>query len=175
MPLLFGLRPRLPWLEVVLQPDGCWTATGKRNSCGYPCRYDSRSRVGAATSRIAMSQVVGRPLQRHEWALHRCDNPACVRPSHLYIGDAKQNVADMHARGRAHSVAGSRHGQAKLTEETVRLAREAVAAGATVLSQAQRYGVSRPTMHRAVKGGGWRHVPRPEIDGRSLREGGVGF
>jgi hypothetical protein len=37
------------------------------------------------------------------WVLHRCDNPPCTNPSHLFLGDAAANGADMASKGRARS------------------------------------------------------------------------
>lgn len=42
--------------------------------------------------------------------LHKCDNPGCVRPSHLYLGTQKQNAADRERRGRMHHATGDAHG-----------------------------------------------------------------
>jgi hypothetical protein len=62
------------------------------------------------------------------WLLHHCDVRNCVRPDHLYIGTAANNVRDMWERGRGvkapqpsreQRARGSRHGVAKLTEEQV--------------------------------------------------------
>jgi len=53
--------------------------------------------------------------------LHRCDNPACVRPDHLFLGSNADNVRDMVSKGRnsLKRMTGEAHGMAKLTEADV--------------------------------------------------------
>ena len=50
--------------------------------------------------------------------LHRCDNPLCVNPDHLFFGTAKDNVADMVAKNRYTKIKprGEKHGNTKLTD-----------------------------------------------------------
>lgn len=48
---------------------------------------------------------------------HKCDNPKCVNPAHLFLGSASDNALDCKKKGR--SACGSKHGMAKLTEEQV--------------------------------------------------------
>lgn len=83
----------------VVKSDGCWLWTGSKNALGYglvaPKTYGVRK-----AHRFAWILANG-PLQPSAWVLHRCDNTSCVRPSHLFLGDAKANVRDMHAKGRA--------------------------------------------------------------------------
>jgi hypothetical protein len=43
---------------------------------------------------------VNGPIPDGAWVLHRCDNPPCCNPAHLFLGDAAANVADMVAKGR---------------------------------------------------------------------------
>lgn len=72
--------------------------------------------IGAMTTRGYGSFAVdGRPEKAHRvawalahgghtpdgWVLHRCDNPSCVNPMHLYVGTPKDNARDMVVRGRA--------------------------------------------------------------------------
>jgi len=50
---------------------------------------------------------------------HHCDNPGCVNPKHLYLGDVRKNTQDACDRGLIGHAKGSRHGRSKLTEEQV--------------------------------------------------------
>src|SRR5690606_24199021 len=83
--------------------------------------------------------------------LHRCDNPACVNPEHLFLGTQADNVADAVAKGRI--AKGDRLPQTVLTEEQVREAIDLIVAGkATLMALAERYGVSMATLNSAVRG-----------------------
>ena len=84
----------------------CWEWKGYRIR-GYGRFHLSRLRDDAdqnrkvIASRVALQIHLGRPLLDSECALHRCDNPPCVNPNHLYVGTLKQNADDMIRRGRA--------------------------------------------------------------------------
>lgn len=87
--------------------------------------------------------------------LHRCDNPPCVRPEHLFLGTRADNVIDMIGK-RRHSH-GERSGNAILTDATVVEARRMWRTGASQASLARRYGVAPNTMRKALTVG-WQHV-----------------
>lgn len=80
-----------------------WTGAKQRN--GYGVRNvarDGRRRVLRA-HRLAWEEAYG-PIPTGMCVLHRCDNRACVRPSHLFIGDYKSNHDDMVSKGRDRGV-----------------------------------------------------------------------
>lgn len=86
------------WSKVA-KGRGCWEWQSFRIRPGsYGIFWDGTRRVVA--SRFAYEDVVG-PIPDGQMVLHRCDNPPCVRPDHLFLGDAKDNATDMIAKGRA--------------------------------------------------------------------------
>ena len=87
------------------------------------------------------------------FVLHRCDNPPCVNPTHLYLGDAKQNARDRDDRGR--TARGERSPWAKLTQEKAAGIRARVAAGASKSAVSREFGVSRQTVLRVARGLDW--------------------
>jgi hypothetical protein len=97
------------------------------------------------------------------FVLHRCDNPRCVRPSHLRVGTPKDNTQDMIAKGRwGNPVArGERNGKAKLTEGQVIAIRERFAAGELRNSLATEYGITPGKVGDIINGRTWRHVGGP--------------
>lgn len=52
--------------------------------------------------RIAWEIANGRPVPEGRMVCHRCDNPSCIEPAHLFLGTHKENMADMKSKGRGH-------------------------------------------------------------------------
>lgn len=79
--------------------NGCivWKLSTKPD--GYARIY--RGNRGYLAHRVAMNITVGFDLSSRKVVCHKCDNPSCVNPKHLYIGTMKQNMQDMFRRGRA--------------------------------------------------------------------------
>ena len=88
---LLTIEDRL-WSRVVRDPAGCWEWQGGRNNKGY-----GQIQLGAQmklTHRLAYEFCVG-PIPKGLHVCHSCDNPACVRPSHLWTGTQSHNMQDM--------------------------------------------------------------------------------
>jgi hypothetical protein len=93
--------------------------------------------------------------------LHRCDNPPCVNPEHLFLGSQAENVLDMRQKGRARGnhrppCLGEQHRVAKLTWKLVAEARSRRAAGEGLSALAREYGVTPPTMWAVVHHRTWK-------------------
>lgn len=128
----------------------CHLWTGARTRGGYAIFANTTA------GRFALQRVIGRPLTDDEEACHHCDNPPCVRGSHLFVGTPLVNHADMIAKGRSNR--GERHGHARLTEDVVRQIRRLAATGLTHTAIATAVGVQRRNVSRIVDGTRWGHV-----------------
>lgn len=74
--------------------DGCWNWTRARySSFGHGCYR------GKHAHRYAYESAFG-PIPTGMLILHRCDNPACVNPEHLFVGTQGDNMRDMASKGR---------------------------------------------------------------------------
>lgn len=144
------------WKHVRVTPT-CWLWTGTRSKATGYGKFNNGVTIVSA-HRFAYEAANG-PTQ--QWVLHRCDNPPCVRPSHLFAGTAKDNMRDMDAKGRRVNaqLRGDAHGRARLTRACVIEARarwQAGGADASVRGLARVYGVSCATMHAALVGKTWK-------------------
>lgn len=75
----------------------CWTWTGSRTSRGY-----GRIKVNGKNKyshRIAWGLIYG-DIPEGKLVLHKCDNPSCNNPNHLFVGTHKDNTIDMCVKGR---------------------------------------------------------------------------
>lgn len=88
--------------------------------------------------------------------LHRCDNPPCVRPDHLFLGTIMDNMHDKAQKGR--TARGEKNGQAKLTPKQVRMIRKRIAAGETRTAIAADFHVTRTTIYFIATGKKWSHL-----------------
>ena len=136
--------------RLVDKGPGCWTWTGRVNNRGYGVvTHDRRPQY---THRVAWQLAYG-PIPEGMGVLHRCDNPPCVRPEHLFLGDQKINGEDMAAKDR--STHGSKNPHAKLTEADVV---DICQGGAPAAVLAERYGVHVNTIWRIRRGDRWVRV-----------------
>ena len=147
--------------------DGCWLWTGSRSERGY-----GTLSIDGKTKKATHVQVW---LTTGEWpaagmvVCHRCDNPSCVRPDHLFVGTVAENNADRHRKGRSAPLPrprthrrGERHGCAKLNEQQ---ATEILHSRAKNRDLVKKYGVSRFTITAIRSGRGWAHLSREESNG----------
>ena len=158
----FASRPLVERFEDKYTPEpmsGCWLWTAGVNGNGYGAiRADGRSQLA---HRVAWQLYRG-PIPHGAGyhgtcVLHRCDNPVCVNPDHLFLGSNADNAADKKRKGRARTTPrlGEDHPAAKLNEQQV-LAIRADKRGKHKL--AREYDVSPSLIGQIKRRIAWRHI-----------------
>lgn len=131
--------------------DECWPWLGLKDKAGYGRVYGHAGKVLRA-HRAAYAIGVG-PIPLGKIICHRCDNPPCVNPAHLFIGSHGDNHRDMVSKGRKRGPVGERNSFAKLTRAQV-----AVIRGSSLNDQqiATQYGISHRHVYAIRRGYFWK-------------------
>lgn len=148
---------RVFWSHVDKLDSGeCWPWTGcVERGYGKASWYNSDGKRVRLAHRIAYELFYG----KHPGKLcvcHKCDNPICCNPHHLFLGTQGDNQKDRKAKGR--SCFGERNGHSVLSEADVKTVREMRKQGMTNPQIAAVYGVCYSTISHACTGRSWGHV-----------------
>jgi hypothetical protein len=134
-------------------PNGCIPWLGSTSSKGYgQIGRGGRGAGNYIASRLAYELEYG-VIPDKLFVLHTCDNPLCVNPEHLFLGNQKQNMQDMSRKRR--SCIGEKNSQAKLVRAEVFLIRKSKL---KLKILASRYGVSKATISNIRNGKVWRRI-----------------
>ena len=124
----------------VANEHGCHVWQPPKKGAGYgSMRYNGKDQLA---HRIAWQEKYG-AIPEGMCVCHKCDNPACVNPDHLFLGTHADNMRDMTSKGRHPYRYGEDHARAKLTNEQVRHIRS-LRESSNVL--ARLFGVSKRTI-----------------------------
>ena len=132
----------------------CWIWITARNGYGQ-MRLPGRI---SRSHRISWEIHNGKIL-RGLHVCHKCDNPACVNPDHLFIGTMSDNIKDMWSKQRQKlsTSSGSKNGNSKLTEREV-LRIRSLRKRLKEKELARMFGVSRRTIERITLGYSWKQL-----------------
>lgn len=150
-------------------PDECWEWKAFRNWDGYGMMYfhgrDHRA------NRIAWMITFG-DIPKGMNVCHKCDNPPCCNPNHLFLGTQLDNMSDCAKKGR---------NVAKLSEsEVAEIKREYFSGRSSQVELARKYSVRGNIIFEIVTGKTWswvekdlvntRHVPRKRITPKQIEQ-----
>lgn len=141
----------------VNKTETCWLWTGTVGPHGYGSFNGGKwSKSASQRAHRWIWEHLNAPLLLDELVCHRCDNRSCVRPDHLFIGTAKENMQD--AARKTRMPRGERHGLTHLTNADVVTIRLRHAAGERRGTLAREYRISFPTITKIVERETWKHV-----------------
>lgn len=159
--------------DKVKKTDQCWLWLGGKDKKGYgkfsvgPSHKEDGTRRNSMVSAHRFSyeleggSIPSGPGFHGVCVLHSCDNPSCVRPSHLFLGTNADNVHDMDTKGRRITVAkkGSGHANAVLDEDSVKeIVRKNRYEGISQAQLSRDYGVCASTVNHIFTGRLWGHL-----------------
>lgn len=133
-------------------PEECWLWEGSTNDNGYGRLWVVDRLVHAHR----ISYALDRGHEPTDCVLHRCDNPLCVNPAHLFGGTQADNMADKLAKGRG--ARGERNGGAKLTTAQALDIRWRALHGERGVDLAAEFGISKTTVSKIKHRRKWAHV-----------------
>lgn len=137
---------------------GCHIWQNAKDKNGYGLFTVTRPRIVMRRAhRVAYEHYVG-PLVGKLFVLHRCDNPSCVNPDHLFLGTNQDNMDDMKAKGRAPKTLGEISGNTRFTEEDVLAIRARYASGVRKVTLAREYKVNSSCIWKIVNRQRWAHI-----------------
>lgn len=151
--------------EKVSKTESCWLWTGATARGGYGLTSADKKRIRA--HRASFEMAYGK-IPEGLLVCHKCDNPPCVRPDHLFLGTQQDNVADRHEKGRTSRACekqkqsvpkGEKCHLSKLTEKDVLDIRVRCQPGQRNMAQvAREYGLSSVNVQCIVHRKTWKHI-----------------
>ena len=140
---------------------GCLEWFGSKSGDGYG-RMGIGNRKSDGPHRVSWQHWNG-PIPEGMCVCHRCDNPSCAEPSHLFLGTKKDNSVDMVKKNR--SAKREQNGRSKLKTKDVILIRSLVGTR-SLRSIAREYGVHHVTIMDAISGVNWNSVNSQKPPGK---------
>jgi hypothetical protein len=157
--MVAALKPIVadPLWERVYITDTCWLWTGSRTPDGYGRMHRNGDLV--YVHRFVAEATYGQSVTGMK-VCHRCDNPPCARPDHLFIGTQADNMRDRDQKGRGVIAAvGEDNPSARLTESQVLELRTSKKSWPEIKEIAERLNVTPMSVWNAATGRTWKHLP----------------
>lgn len=149
----FTVKEKLLFNVKLDKETRCWEWLGRKDKDGYGIMSvgDYPTRV----HRIMYEQIKG-DIKEDFLVCHKCDNPGCINPAHLFLGTIQDNNNDRDTKGRTPK--GEDSMSSVLTENDVLEIRELLKTGMTNKQIGEKYGVTGWAISRIKCGKTWKHL-----------------
>lgn len=133
-------------------PNECWVWPKSRTKGGYGHMWNQELFRMEDVHVVSHKAFIGSVIEGN-YVLHRCDNPACWNPNHLFQGTQLDNMADASFKGRIKTpiFIGAAHPRVKLSDENVLTIRVLYSTGRTVAQLSRQYNVGWAQIDRIVR------------------------
>jgi hypothetical protein len=149
--------------KIAVRPNGCHEWTSFKDNCGYG-RFMFGSNGVVLAHRVAW-EIANGPIPEGIKVLHKCDNPKCVNPEHLFLGTQQDNMNDMYSKGRG--PVGEKASSHKLTkEQVIHILNSYRKDKRTITALAKEYSVSYSSIKYIVKRRTWKHLQKVGTHGQ---------
>lgn len=155
------LKPLIERFEDKVFPDpntGCFLWGGSYAGRYGVLKLGRKGEGQESAHRISYKLYKDKNIPDGMYICHKCDNPSCVNPDHLFLASPKDNSNDMVRKNRQYRPIGIKNKLAKLNEDKIRQIRLEFNSGSTITQLSNKYKVSRSTIKPIVSGRGWIHV-----------------
>jgi hypothetical protein len=136
-----------------VKTNGCWKWTGGKTAQGYGNIWFDGSLRRA--NRIRWQLCFGE-IPEGMLVLHKCDNPECTNPDHLFIGTQKDNMQDMIQKGRGRKANGSSHYMSKFTEQDILEMRKLSKEGHDINYISEKFSAKKGTIRAIINRTNWK-------------------
>lgn len=143
--------------KFVIKKDGCWDWNGSKGKQGYGVMLH-RHKYFKAHRASYMIHNNTTQIPNRVFVLHKCDNPSCSNPKHLFLGDQTANMRDMSQKERTKVSFGQSNKVAVLNIEQVKEIKKLLQLGVTGKRIANDFKVSQGTIYGIKVGRVWKHV-----------------
>lgn len=143
------------WSKVSRQND-CWLWTGSKDRKGYGFFRLKNKMVKAHR----LSYLIYHGKEAMNLVCHKCDNPSCVNPKHLWDGTNQENIRDssFKMRNRTSRNLGTKNPSSKISEDQVRSIRTKYSNGTSQTDLANEFCISTTQVWKIVHNKKWKHV-----------------
>lgn len=137
----------------------CWIWKTGKDKDGYGF-FNLRKKTYKA-HRWSYEKFIG-PIHSGMCICHKCDNPSCVNPDHLFAGTTQENTADKVKKRR--QAMGGAHGMSKITEDIVVEIIEMNNTGSFLQTDiAAKFGITNQQVNNILSGRSWKHISATRI------------